>query len=162
MDKYARFPSPSGDPLFKSVKNGGMNMRMQSFRPLPGILYSNCLVISMTVNASFPSPSGDPLFKFCFDPSKVLTGGGFRPLPGILYSNERRCSLCYLELVSVPFRGSFIQIGFKKLWWICKGFPSPSGDPLFKCEEGRAMKYIVSFRPLPGILYSNSLWSSIR
>ena len=109
------FPSPSGDPLFKYTANAHGQVCKVSVPFRRSFIQIGKEWWNEYEDAEFPSPSGDPLFKFCFDPSKVLTGGGFRPLPGILYSNERRCSLCYLELVSVPFRGSFIQIGFKKL-----------------------------------------------
>ena len=58
------------------------------FRPLPEILYSNEMEMAeFKAWKKFPSPSGDPLFK---SPSFWLS--------------------CGTRWVSVPFRGSFIQI----------------------------------------------------
>ena len=109
------FPSPSEDPLFKWSKRNGNQKRRPRFRPLPGILYSNAPLVS-----------------------RMLPLMGFRPLPGILYSNNVRKEVKPMTpQVSVPFRGSFIQMLSKLL------------KPIWRC-----------FRPLPGILYSNE-WTWI-
>ena len=128
-----------------------------SFRPLPGILYSNENVGLL----------------------RMVTRR-FRPLPGILYSNLiADISTETTFQVSVPFRGSFIQIKIAtNNTPNATRFPSPSGDPLFKyaqgCYDGSAFVSVpfrgsfiqmnftktdeiefIRFRPLPGILYSN-------
>ena len=62
----------------------------------------------------------------------TLATMSFRPLPGILYSNNDKPSKKDGGVVSVPFRGSFIQIGGGMPEGRVVEFPSPSGDPLFK------------------------------
>ena len=108
----------------------------ESFRPLPGILYSNLRYTFMTADHS-----------------------SFRPLPGILHSNEmmrnqeRRYS-CFRPLTGILYSNRIINFRcINRLQ-----FPSPYGDPLFKCVCGLGHLYeILCFRPLTRILYSNGL-----
>ena len=60
----AKFPSPSGNPLFKLQLKSNNDFPKGRFRPLPGILYSNLIMNKRLISMFwFPSPSGDPLFK---------------------------------------------------------------------------------------------------
>ena len=71
----------------------------------------------------------------------------FRPLPGTLYSNmaQRNVRLQVVWIVSVPFRGSFIQINQNNEYLMNIQFPSPSGDSLFKwCKVAQGYVQRVS------------------
>ncbi len=86
---------------------------------------------------TFPSPSGDPLFKW--------NGNGW---------------VQSLEKVSVPFRGSFIQITFfLAIVWNAMGF-RPLPGILYSNWTYASTTFTTScrFRPLPGILYSNDFY----
>ena len=88
------------------------------FRPLPEILYSNFDL------------NGETWLCYCF-----------RPLPEILYSNEEfKFDTEGVIIVSVPFRGSFIQILPFSLYINSAIIVSPAGQNIFlphrKLETG--------------------------
>ena len=81
----------------------------------------------------FPSPSGDTLFKF--RDSALLEGVEFVSVPfrGSFIQMVDVMNYDKETGISVPFRGSFIQIRIERLVQENQAvFPSPSGDPLFK------------------------------
>ena len=73
--------------LYSNEPAAALQLYGLCFRPLPGILYSNkSPCVHAVFRFKFPSPSGDPLFKW-----------------------KESCN-SMTQYVSVPFRGSFIQI----------------------------------------------------
>ncbi len=151
-----RFPSPSGDPLFKyaqgcydgsafvSVPFRGSFIQMRTAEERRGADW-----VSVPFRGSFIQMLEESmeLYRTC---------ACFRPLPGILYSNMHiRCMTGQLRTVSVPFRGSFIQIIFSGGLTMKIRFPSPSGILYSNGSRVETSRGRVCFRPLPGILYSN-------